>query len=324
MVAVDRERGHAVLVSHSGNCFALIPSHVAVKDEVSLVSALPQKNGLGQVFWRDADEDLALAYVEGDLSVECGLTWRSLSLPLGAVLAEPTPGSLVRINFGGVFLDRVAATVFDADNTHFHIALEGGLAEGQIESGVSGTLYEKGNVPLGIALSAETNTTARFLRLDHIHSLLDGILNGRGPAHPGSNLISPSEDSLGYRLTGRVVETDDGLRGLEGETRWHWSGEPIVLEFTLSNGDPVPLDIIELKSVGLDDADSTAPQNISVTVDVGTPDAPFWRDISAPDMPPTGELTINTGGTFARRVKLKINTVWDSGRPVSLSEIILR
>lgn len=323
VAAVDDETGHAVLVQHRGNCYAVMPEHVAKQDRVSLVSSLPRVAGIGTVFLRNKEEDLALAYVEGSLARVCEVIWNSLRNPVGSLLADPQPGALNRINFGGQFMDRVAATVFDADDTHFYATTSDSLADGNVESGVSGALFVKGNVPVGMALNAVTNSTGRFIRTDRIYALLDEVLEGKVAAHPANQPIKSGSDGLGFRVTGKAVAQGGGLEGLTGATQWPWTGAPIEIELTLSNEAPIPLNRIVLRSTPGDGSPVTPPQRVRIEIDVGMPDQPFWRTLGVNDMSPLGVLEIPTGGTYARRIKLRIESVWHADRPVKLDSITL-
>ena len=323
VAAVDDETGHAVLVQHRGNCYAVLPEHVARQDRIALVSSLPRVAGIGTVFVRNTDEDLALAYVEGSLAQVCELPWSRFGTPVGKLLADPQPGALNRINFGGQFMDRVAATVFDADDTHFYATTTNALADGNVESGVSGALFVKDNVPVGMALNAVTNSTGRFIRTDRIHALLDQLLAGKVAAHPANQSIQSGADGLGFRVTGQAVVQADGLEGLSGATQWPWTGAPIEIDLTLSNKAPIPLNRIVLRSSPGGGDPVTPPQRVRIEVDVGMPGQPFWRTIGGNDMSPVGVLDVATGGTHARRIKLRIESVWYPDRPVRLDSIKL-
>ncbi len=323
MADVNNEKGHAFLVSYGGNCYAVLPDHVATSDRISLVSPLPQTAGVGSVFWRSAEDDLALAYVEGELADHCEQKWDPLNRKVGPLLQEQGAGSLARINWGGDMIDRAEGVVIDADETQFVVNTTESWAEGEVEGGVSGALYYRGRVPVGMALSAINNRRARFLRMDRIYALLDPVLNGKSAAHPAVADIATSTNGVGFRVTGQAVDMGGTLRGLAGTMQWPWTGAPIEIELTLSNEAPLPINVIRLKSRSSAEAGFAAPQRIKMELDGGMPGSPFWRILGVNDMPPNGVLDIPTGGSRARRIKLRIETVWGQAERVGLESIAL-
>jgi len=324
IAAVNEEKGHAFLVDYRGNCYAIMPNHTATSDRVSLVTALPQVAGIATVFARWADEDVALAYVEGEISNRCTIEWSSLSRNVGEVLLQEGAGSLNRINFGGQFLDRTEAHVFDADGTHFAIARTENWSGGPIESSVSGALFFKNALPIGMALEAPDTRTGRFIRTDRIYALAAPVLSGNAAAHPARASVAPSDSGLGYRVTGQVVERDGLRQGIVGANQWDWTGAPMEIELTLSNVEPVALTEIALITDMAGSDAVTPPQRIKIELDVGRPGQPYFRTLFAPDVPPNGVLTIGTGNTRARRIKLRIESVWFPDRPLRIDRIDLR
>ncbi len=321
LVDVNNEGGHAFLVSYRGNCYAVMPKHVAKTDRLALVSALPQTTGVATVFWRHVDEDLAIAYVEGDLSEACELRWSALSAQVGPQINAPGSGGLSRINWAGVMLDRAEGVITDADDETFVVTTTDNWAEAEVEGGVSGALFYKGTAPIGMALSTLSNRQARFLRMDRVFALIDPVLAGKSGAHPSTGRITAGSNGLGFRVTGQAIVDGGVLKGLSGTSQWPWTGAPVELELTLSNEAPVPINRIALQSTP--SADVAMPQRITVALDVGMPGSPFWRAINADDMSPSGVLDIPTGGSRARRVKLRIESVWGQGAMVGLDSIVL-
>lgn len=323
MALVGDEEGHAILVSHRGNCYAVMPDHVAARERMALVTALPQTTGLAHVFHRVPEMDIALAYVEGDLLSQCEQSWPDLARDLNPVFATSAAGGLSRIQFNGQFIDRAEATIVDIDETHFEIVTSDQWANSEIMSGVSGALFYVNGVPVGIALSAENTSRARFLRLDRVFAVLDKILNKSGASHPASLQISGAELGLGYHITSQVRMRNGARIGLKESLAAKWDGEQIELVFTLSNNLPVPLTRITMQTAATDQT-VTFPQKIKLELDVGGPDRPFWRELFAADMSPSGLLEINTGQTVARRVRISIRSVWHPDRPMRIDRVVFQ
>lgn len=323
MALVGDEEGHAMLVRHRGNCYAVMPDHVAAGDSMALISALPQTTGMAHVFHRVREMDVALAYVEGDLLALCDQSWGDLSRDLNPIFAASATGGLSRIQFNGQFIDRAEATIVDADDTHFEIVTSDQWANSEIMSGVSGAVFYVNGAPVGIALSAESTNRARFLRLDRVFATLDAVLNKSGASHPVNLQISGAEQGLGYRITSQVRLRNGSRTGLRDSLAAQWDGAQIELVFTLSNNLPVPLKRIKMQTDATDET-VTFPQKIKLELDVGGPEQPFWRELFAADMSPSGVLEINTGQTVARRVRISIRSVWHPDRPMRIDQVVFQ
>ncbi|MGH1466909.1 MAG: hypothetical protein ACRBBQ_16275 [Cognatishimia sp.] len=323
LALVGNDEGHAVLVQHRGNCYAIMPNHVAARDQLALTSALPQKTGTALVFHRKREMDLALAYVEGDIVSTCDRSWNELAADVSELIAGSTSGGLKRIQFAGKFMDRAEATIVDADDNHFEIVTSEQWASSEIMGGVSGTLFFVNDQPVGIALSSENTNRARFLRLDRVFEALSGVLSAGRSTHPARMQITGSTEGLGYRITSQMRLKNGAKKGLANALTADWDGAEIEIEFTLSNDLPVRLDQILLES-DIADSAQTFPQKIVLELDRGRPGNPFWGELFTPDMPPSGKLDINTGETFARRVRLTIQSVWHSDRPMRIDRVVFR
>ncbi|MEP2767111.1 MAG: hypothetical protein ABJP41_04440 [Paracoccaceae bacterium] len=323
MVLVGEEVGHAVLVQHRGNCYAVMPDHVAFKDRLSLVSALPQVTGVATVFHRRSDLDLAIGFVEGDLAQACDLTWVDLSKDVSKLVGDTASGGLSRIQFGGKFIDRAAATIIDADDNHFVIATTQEWSNSEIMGGVSGALFYVRNIPVGIALTSEDTSRARFLRMDRVHQALSSVLEASGGKHPVLAEIKGAQDGIGYRVTSQARVLNGVRRGLTEALDTTWDGADLEIEFTLSNSAPIPLRSILLESAAANGL-ATFPQDITLQLDRGSVGQTAWREIFAPDMPPSGKLEVSTGQTYARRVRLTIHSVWHPDRPMHLERVVFR
>lgn len=323
MALVGDEVGHAVLVQHRGKCYAVLPDHVAVRDRMPLISALPQVSGMAVVFHRLPEIDLALAYVEGDLAASCELQWPAMSRDISRMIATRPSGGLSRIQYGGQFIDRAEATIVDADDTHFVIATTEEWATGEIMGGVSGALFFLGETPVGIALTSENTRRARFLRMDRVYAALTDVLSTGHASAPARLQIAGAQDGLGYRITSQNRIKDGVRKGLDEAFDATWDGAQIEIEFTLSNDLPIRLGQILIETNAADQT-VTFPQQVRLELDRGGAGQPFWREIFAPDMSPNGLLDVPTGQTVARRVRLTVHSVWHPDRPMRIDRVVFR
>lgn len=320
LALVGEESGHAILVQHRGQCYAVLPDHVAATGRFPLVSALPQTTGVGTVFHRKPDIDLALAFVEGDLAQSCELEWSALAQDLSDVIRKEASGGLTRIQFGGQFIDRAEATIVDADDTHFVIVTSERWASSEVMAGVSGAAFYFNGTPLGLALTSLDTNRARFLRMDRVYQELSRVLVTNQAFHPTLQDIAGAQEGISYRVTSQVRVLNGVRRGVEDAFDASWDGAQLEIVFTLSQDLPIRLNKIMLETQPQDAI--TYPQRLSLELDRGSSGQPRWYDIFAPDMPPNGMLEVPTGGTTARRVRLTIRSVWHPGRPVRLENVI--
>lgn len=307
---VDRDVGHALLFQHRGNCYALLPSHVAVRDNFSLQMPLQNLIGAGTVFLRDPDSDLALAFVEGDVIQRCTDEWVSFQGDLTTLLDNQKSGEILRLSPEGI-QDRTAAQVFVVTPEIVAVRTSDDLALGEVQQGSSGSVLEINGKVIGIAQRAPSKSEAIFFRMDEIARRLGSELSA----------ATKSPDS-GFSVSGWSGKTatdvpDEAGQGLlQRAFVAQWDGSPQQIEITLHPTEPVALNRIVLGSTVGDRVTQSPPKTVSLQVDAGPPDAPFWRSVGIKDMSPKGELLFDTGGVFVRRVRLTLNSVWFADRPL--------
>ncbi|WP_224825989.1 hypothetical protein [Cognatishimia sp. MH4019] len=310
---VDRDVGHALLFKHRGNCYALLPSHVAERDSFSLQMPLQNLIGAGTVFLRDAQSDLALAFVEGDVIQRCLDDWSSFQTDLTTLLDNQKSGEIFRLSPEGI-QDRTAGDVFVVTPDIVAVRTSDDLALGEIQKGSSGSVLEIAGTVIGIAQRAPSGSEAVFYRMDEIARRLGSDLSQAHLNHDGQQ--------SGFRVTGwsgktASSEPDEAGQGLlERAFVTTWDGKPQQIEITLHPTEPIALNSIILGSQVGDRTSQTPPKTISIQVDAGPPDAPFWRSVGVRDMTPRGDLKIDIGGVFVRRVRLTMNSVWFADRPL--------
>lgn len=321
LALVDRDVGHALLFQHRGNCFALLPSHVARSDRFSLALPLQNVVGAGTAFLRDTANDLAIAYVEGDVSAFCTDLWTGFDRDLRSVLENATSGQIVRLGSEGV-QDRTEAQIVAVTPERVVVRTTDALADGQIYQGSSGSVLEIAGRVVGIAQSALSGREAQFFRMDEILRRA-GPEMGAGLAlrHPADAARAAMEAPGGFRVTGwsgagqgtDAAVLEPGL--LSGAFVTPWQGDPVVIEITLDPQQPVALNLVRLRSDPGAAPDQSPPKSILFEVDAGGPDRPFWRNVGLRDMPPSGAIEFRTGGIFARRLRITLKSVWFADRP---------
>jgi len=321
---VDSDLGQALLFENRGLCYAVLPNHVSVtKNRISLAIPAPAAHGSGEIFWRAPDTDLALAFVEGDVAERCTVQYRELTSDLSSRLQTTETGFIKSVHFDGAFFDRIGAAIIDVDDRFVSVRITGAGVDAGVMQGLSGAMLTVGGQIAGIAVDATSTGEARFLRMDMIAGML-GPKIAQG-THPIQRTIAKAETGKGFRVTGFNGE-GDGVVALEPSSlsspwRTTWAGKPIVFEITLSNDTLVPLNRVALVSEPSDE--STPARRIGLEVDRGLPGTAYWTAIASPDMSPTGKFEAFTGGTVARRVRIRIEDVWFPDRDLRLDQLIV-
>lgn len=316
---VDDELGQAVLFKNRGLCYAVLPNHVSAnRNRIALSVPNPPEVGAAEVFWRDPDNDLALAYVEGGLSDRCQIEFRDMQAGLSDTLQTTESGMIKSVHFGGAFFDRIGALVVDVDDNFVTIRVSDTGIDAEVMQGLSGAMLSVGGKLAGIAIDAQSTGEARFLRMDRIAAIIGSNLSDD---HPSTRQIAVPDAGLGFRVTGFESGDQAGAIALEPgslSAPWiaRWSGDPIAFEITLSNDNLVPVKRVRMRTLISDQ--TTAPRRITLEIDRGMPGNAYWTGLAAPDMAPTGVFEATTGGTVGRRLRIRILDVWHPDRPVRL------
>lgn len=322
---VEDELGQALLFNNRGLCYAVLPNHVSkTKDRIALFAPSPKTVGTAEIFWRDPQNDIALAYVEGALSAKCSVEFDTLSSGLSDVLLNTEAGLIKSVHFDGAFFDRIGATLIDVDSTFITVRLSDAGIDAEVIQGLSGAVLSVSGALSGIAIDAKDTGEARFLRIDRVLDLISPQL--RATSHPKTQDINTSPNGYGYRVTEFQSGDKSGVIGLEpGDLAksWvsDWTGEPVEFEITLSNTKILQLNKISMFSFVT--ANTTPPRRIDIQIDRGLPASPYWSSIASADMSPTGVFEVTTGGTWARRVKIKILDVWYPERSLRIDQLVV-
>lgn len=319
---VDDELGQALLISNRGLCYAVLPNHVSAdRDRIALAAPSPATTGAAEIFWRDVENDLALAFVEGALGDRCEIEFAALPRDLSRILQTSERGLIKSVHFNGDFFDRLGAVLIDVDDTFVSVRITGEGVDSEVMQGLSGAMLSVGGSIVGIAIDAQSSGEARFLRTDRIVPLIGSHLGGAS-RHPNNRNITKSD----FRVTGYQGGDKAGVIALEPGSEnapWlsEWTGAPIEFEITLSNDTIVPINKLSMFTLISDTI--TPPRRIELQIDRGMPGSPFWTGLAAPDMSPTGVFEAPTGGTMGRRLKIRILDVWYPDRSLRIDQLAL-
>ncbi len=316
---VDDELGQAVLFKNRGLCYAVLPNHVSAdRNRIALSVPNPAEVGGAEIFWRDPENDVALAYVEGELAQRCQIEFTTMRRDLSDLLQTAEAGMVKSVHFGGAFFDRIGVNLVDVDENFVSIKTSDAGIDADVMQGLSGAMLSVRGTLTGIAIDASSTGEARFLRMDRIATMIGRNLSDD---HPSTREIATPEAGLGFRVTGFESGDKAGVIALEPgslSAPWvaDWTGKSIAFEITLSNDALVPIKQIRMRS--LLSKETTSPRRVAVEIDRGMPGNAYWTKLATPDMSPTGVFEAPTGGTVGRRLRLRIMDVWQPDRPVRI------
>jgi len=328
---VDDDVGHALLFKHQGNCYAVLPEHVARQNRFTIAGALSIGSGSGQVFVRDVEGDIALAVVEGQILNACVEDFAALSGDITDILLQQPRTIIERLGISGRIHDRTDAIIIENTQHHITVRTTNDFALGDVQQGSSGSILKTNGRVLGLALRAPQTDQAVFLRMDVISDWISAVFSGNFVPAPAP-LDGPREDgSKGFRISGWQASSQISNSSISSLERGllndpyivPWQREPISLEITLASDGPIPFKQLTMTSDTQISAQHTAPKSIHVEVDIGKPGSEFWRSLGARDMTATGKLTFSTGGIFARRVRLTIQSVWQADKDLRIDGLVI-
>jgi hypothetical protein len=201
--APELEVGQAWLMHSAGQCFAVLPFHVAQETSVpSLLREGPRGLRGEAVTVTDLGDDAAIAALAGDIGQDCGYSVGSIPRSVERQLRDGGLGTLRSVNGDGT-LGRLAVTVVDDDGAGLLRVLP--TMEGErIRKGHSGSLLLLGDQPVGMLLSVHARSgVGTVMRADALMSKVDAFVRGgtaaqpagaaRGsPAGPGAPAASPA------------------------------------------------------------------------------------------------------------------------------------
>lgn len=328
---VDEDVGHALLFKHQGNCYAVLPSHVARQNRFTISGALSTGSGSGQVFVRDVEGDIALAVVEGQISNACVEDFSALSGDITDILLEQPRTIIERLGISGKIHDRTDAIIIENTQHHITVRTTNNFALGDVQQGSSGSILKANGWVLGLALQAPQTDQAVFLRMDVISGWLSAVFSGNfqpapaspdGPRQDGSKEFRISGWQASNKTTGSSISSLE--RGLLNDPYIvPWQREPISFEITLASDGPIPFKQLIMTSDTRISAQHTAPKSVHIEVDVGKAGSEFWRSLGARDMTATGKLKFSTGGVFARRIRLTIQSVWQTDKDLRIDGLVI-
>ena len=317
----DREHGYGFMFEHFGNCYVVLPRHVAGQDfypRINLSTASPVVNGTGAVFRPFWDGmDLVVAVASEALKPRCTASLDDLALSRRAQTAGS--GQLLRLLPDGSE-ERVQIEIEDRG----YLTFNGRVAvtdDAQIAQGTSGAFVFAFGEPIGMAITSNDNRRATFMRSEEIHLNLSRYLAQSGGAlaiqqpNVSDSESAESIDTLPLALVSSSVPSVSPSLAPEnmlGDGLFVFEPTPhMVFDFRFESDEAQPMS--RLRIVSPSDDGYALPKNILVQVSAEAQGGGF-RTLMRGQASLDGALdTGDIAPRFVRRIRIVIIDAWSDG-----------
>ncbi|QPM90832.1 hypothetical protein PSAL_020740 [Pseudooceanicola algae] len=306
---------------HLGNCYVVLPRHVAGADyfpRINLSTSAPVVSGTGTVirpFWEGID--LALAVASEAMRPRCTAELEDLTPSRAAQAASIA--QLLRLMPDGSE-ERVQILVKDRS----YLTFDGQVSDtdgAEIAQGTSGAFAFSGTDPIGMAITSDDTQRATFMRAEEIRLNIGRYLSQSGSATRPERIGIPSETSqlsegaLPLTLVSASVPAigpsqapenmlSDGLFVFAPSQR-------MIFDFRFEPDEAHPLSRLRITSPS--DGDYAVPKNVLVQVAIDAEGSSF-RTYQRRQVGPDGVLdTGNIAQRFVRRLRVIVLDAWGDG-----------
>lgn len=196
------EKGFGWMFSHGGQCYAVLPRHVAGPlPRVTVNTAAPVASGTGTVltpFWDGID--LALLVVRGEATQSC--SGRLDSLRPDTAARRSVSANLLRLLASGEE-ERVPLRIENRNYLTFDGVVATSGAE--VAQGTSGAFAFVGDQPVGMAITSTATGRATFIRVEEIHMHIGRYLAEQGGAYAAPTTVSVQQQAEASIAVGAVT-----------------------------------------------------------------------------------------------------------------------
>ena len=275
----------------------------------------------------------------GSAKDRCSTRFSDLPKDVSRALSRTRSATLERINpQGGV--ERLSMRIDDIQWDAANETVESGLYQYLIAStnqaageqrevyqGTRGAMLYVDDTLVGMVVSAPDANTVRALRIEEILAPVSRWLSSGSLAAlrnaDGPEVQAP--EGLPYIVTEWSGQPSDpslpptGLASGTAPFRVQAQGGQVSVAVQISEAAPVA--VRELFLAGPKDATLAAsPRSVTIEVDRGRPGASNFVPYASAEMTPDVPLTIPLN-TFARQLRVKVNSVWARNLPVEISSL---
>ena len=309
---------------HAGSCYVALPAHVAGPlPRITVSTAAPVASDQAVVvapFWPGLD--LALGVLgRGALDARCTAALGDLAPTIRS--RDAAEATILRVSPVGEE-ERLRVRIIDRDYLTFTAELE---SDGDaIAQGTSGAFAFAAGRPIGMAITSDDPSRARFMRSEEIALNLSRFLTEQGVAFsaPSGPEADPRPEAGGTLALGRASSTtppvlpQHGVGNLLGDGLYVFRPTgPVEIVLRLDGKAAAALRRLRLTAPAEGYA---VPKDIVVQLDAGA-DGTRFRHWTQGQMRPDGVFdTGRLAGRNARWIKIVVRNAWGEG-DVALDEV---
>lgn len=324
------EKGFGWMFSHGGQCYAVLPRHVAGPlPRVTVSTAAPVSTGTGTVltpFWDGID--LALLVVRGEAAQSC--VGQLDALRPDAAARRSVSANLLRLLASGEE-ERVSLRIENRNYLTFDGVVTTSNAE--VAQGTSGAFAFIGDQPVGMAITSTGTERATFMRAEEIHMHL-----GRYLAEQGGAYVAPPAQPVQQAETNTILQGAVALH-LEGAsmppTNPSFAPENLLedglfvfdqtrtmrMTFRMAEGGLSTVRQVQVVAAAAADSEYATPKTILVQYSLDS-EGPSFREWIRGQMAPDG--VFDTGlmsPRNMRRMAITILDTWSDGT-VAIDQVV--
>lgn len=328
------EIGQGYLSHYGDRCLAILPTHVA-KEAGDIAAFLREGSAslLGEsVAISDLGDDVSVADVAGGITSDCGYSTMAVSRAVASRIRANAVASIRSVNGDGS-IAQLSVTIVDDDGERF-LRVQPTNDLNQLRKGQSGSLLMSGDTPIGMLLSVNARFgVGKVIRLDRMFEKVDSFVSGDSAGAVSTAAMVPTKPAVtsqpdksgaitswsalpidAEHRAGNLVANDTSPPWIASVDAW-----PVDIEMDLP-GDRIAIVGIELDGRGVADS-GTLPAMVELMVS-GSESGRRWRSVSGGAINfDDGVATIRIAPSWARHIRLVINSAADGGNTVALARL---
>ena len=324
--AVGLENGQGWLFNHRGNCYLVLPAHVAgQRPELQFFTSTPVVNGDARPIRNfTTAHDLAIAYVAPGFEDRCKTPWSSIADDITNVLDVGASVTLTEVRSSGL-VDSLQGRIEAYDSYYITLTPDEGDS---LYQGRSGSSLTRDGKFIGMAIEARGSSEGIFLRADEIRDELRGLIERTSVVNrPSSSISSSAQCENSEEIYSRVRCSAPALSEkyvcsglLSGQkARFAADSLPLVIELTLNDEAALDLTSFSHRITVEPDETTTTPKSVLVLVDSSDGDRRRWKKFGSRDTAPDGSFLMNNGSRpFTRHIQFVVQSAWDNDKPVDI------
>lgn len=319
--------GHGLMIRSGGSCYLLTPRHVVgTAPSASVRTAAPAATGRAFVerpFWEGMD--LALGVLRGALEGRCELRLEDLA---GETRLEAGGAAELVSLRGSGEVERRPMRI--SESAYLTLEAEFVRPEDEVFEGVSGSFLFIGAKPVGMAVEATGQRSARFVRIEEIHANAARWIGRRGAVFAASTAPEGPSTAIASEAPELPVRLERAAPPLSAQfaaANMLADGPQVYvfqpqgrnqLAFRLEGDGAKPLSRVTL--VTDSEGGHALPQDILVEITTREDGGGAPRFFASGRMAPDGRFDQKRSPVLARWVYVTISTAWSEG-PVRVDRI---